>query len=229
MSIERGKSVGVLTGDLVDSRHLPAATRKDLRIFSDEHLARAQEYFDLHTTNLAWFSGDSWQVAIQPASMVVTTALYFRAGIKGVFDDSQPAVDTRISMGLGQITVVDDDVRNCDGPAFDSSSALEWMKIDPEERLWLYYPKKKSPDGMWLAFSLVRLIDVITRGWTPAQCRVFCGIMENLTQTKIAATFSPPISQQAVAKHLSRANADTIKAALMSLSSSLKEWYDDPS
>lgn len=114
----------VLTGDIIDSRHL-GTERLDAAFAS---LAAALALFRPGGSSpwvggLERFRGDSWQICLAQPAAAFHAAVYIRTGLRSAH------VDTRIGIGIGPIDHLDPDRLSAStGPAFTrSGGALDGL------------------------------------------------------------------------------------------------------
>lgn len=97
-----------------------------------------------------------------------------------------------------------------DGEAYRlSGRTLEQMP--GRQRLQLALPGEAGDAALAV---VVRLIDVIVRGWTSRQAQAVCGALRGWTQEKTARAWPGKVTQQAVTKHLDAASCPALEEAL---------------
>jgi hypothetical protein len=135
--------------------------------------------------------------------------LFFRACLRTAAERGR-GLDTRLAIAIGTVDFVSDRVSQGDGEAYRiSGRALEQMS--GKQRLHLVLPGEAGDDALAV---VVRLIDVVARGWTGRQALAVCGALRGWTQEKIANAWPGKVSQQAVTKHLDAANWPALEEAL---------------
>jgi hypothetical protein len=176
------KNYAVLTGDLIGSRELSPA-----RLEAAMALIRrlADEFAALHTGALVGrpdvFRGDSWQACLQVPALAVTSAVFFRAGLKA------EELDCRIGIGIGAVaTLHPDRISESTGPVFVASGdALDTL---PKDRaLGFKYAGESAP--VWaeaLRELIAPLLDVQLAGWSQRESAAVYGTLRSLTQNEIA-------------------------------------------
>ncbi len=151
-------NIAVLTGDIVKSTTLSRAER-DALFAALKHGAEAVASLQNRDPAFARFSGDSWQMLVQPR-FALRACLMMRAYIR----QESKAFETRISVGVGAIEPLSaEGLGASDGPAFQASGrGLEALK-------GAQYFTINTPD-----LPIFILADEISKGWTQAQARVLC-------------------------------------------------------
>jgi len=202
----------VITGDIVRSGQLSGErferVQATLRRGGDEIRDR---FADCVPLPLELFRGDSWQLLVTVPASALRMALYLRAFLRAGAD-----VDTRFAIGVGPIDAVPtDSIATGRGEAFRlSGEALDW-KVSTRMRVAIAESHPDAERDARAIETVLTVLDVIVGRWTGAQGRAICGALLDLTQEKIAADWpDEPITQQAVAQHLSRGGWDGVREAL---------------
>lgn len=185
--------VAILTGDIINSRQLPAknwlaALKKSLETIADEK---------------AWeiFRGDSFQIqsSVQDA---LQNAIYLKACIRSV-----KGVDVRIGVGIGETQFSATKITESNGEAFIfSGETLDELKKD---RLTLAI---QSP---WQQFDYeinisIRLALIAMNNWSPISAEMVKRFIENkgISQNELAELSKK--SQSSVSEALKRAHLNEI-------------------
>lgn len=205
-----GRDVAVLTGDLVDSSRYPAEVRGRLHGALTEI---SKELRDLYTAtvpfNLDLFRGDSWQLLVAHPETALRLGLYIRAALRAQLRSSD--VDTRVAIGIGTVTfLAPDGVSAGDGPAFRSSGqALDALGRAHRMGFAADIDAARSLD------TVLKLVDYPATWWTWRQAQAISQALLDRTQEETAAAWPDgPITQQAVAQHLSRAGWHAVDTAV---------------
>ena len=197
----------VLTGDVVGSSKLDEAARRGLPDSLEKASKAARSVFkNTVPLDADIFRGDSWQLVVADARLGLRVALFFRAHLRG--NSPGAGLDTRISIGIGQITfLAKQKVSQGDGPAFrESGKMLESMP--KSRRLALSITDRETPAGV---VAVVALIDVLMVRWTEKQALAVVGALQQLKQEEIGNSWNPPVKQQVIARHLQQASWETIE------------------
>ena len=207
LKLNAGQRYAVLTGDVVGSSKLDDTTRHSLPDALKKASKAARSFFgNSIPLEVDIFRGDSWQLVVADARLGLRVALFFRAHLRGNCPGA--GLDTRISIGLGQIKFLPkQQVSQGDGPAFRvSGSMLESMS--KSRRLALSIADGETPAGVT---AVVALIDALMVRWTEKQALAVVGALQQLKQEKIGTSWNPPVKQQVIARHLQQAGWETIE------------------
>lgn len=217
MRIKRGHAYAVLTGDIVASRTLPPATRRQLpKVMQRCSATIARQFAAAGPVGIDLYRGDGWQLLLQQPAAALRVATLIRATLRMSLD--RGAADTRVSIGVGGIDFLPgDEVSHGDGPAYRLSGAgLE--ELDRRCRMLVQIVDRSDP----LLAALIATTDALITAWTPSQARAVVGALSGHTQGHIAEQWKPaPISQQAVAQHLERARWYAVDPALRAFEETL--------
>lgn len=220
MKLKPEKLYAVLTGDIVKSRSLSASERRKLSSAFAAIESELSAWPEVRLP-LSRFRGDGWQVLVTRPERSLRVALFIRASLRMRFEGKK--VDSRVGIGIGRVDFVPGRrVAEGDGPAYRLSGAaldrkgwrrLVFSSMDDQE------PMARVTTGHPAVSVVFDLVDLIVTGWTPAQARAVVGALQGFTQHQIAGGWeTQPITQQAVAQHLSRSGWDGIQSAL--------DWYE---
>ena len=197
-------NIAVLTGDIVKSSALSRDERNAL--FSGLRAgAEVVEALQEDAPLFERFSGDSWQMLVQP-SLALRACLIMRAFIR----QESKAFETRIFVGVGAVEPLSPEgLGASDGPAFQASGrGLQAQK-------GAQYFSTTTPDR-----PVFILADEISKRWTQAQARVLTYdlALPHPTQEFVAGKVG--ISQQSVRNHLAAAGEPALLAALADIENS---------
>lgn len=181
------KTYAVLTGDIIGSSRLGTSGLSDA-------LTRlrglAGEFEQVHPSSILGqpdvFRGDSWQLCLERPSLVLTAAVFIRAGLKA------SGYDTRIGIGWGPVDHLNEDrISESGGPAFVLSGlALDRMGKD---RVIALFPSDEgahsgiSSSASAILDASLALLDALINGWTQRESVAVYGVMRKLSQEEIAA------------------------------------------
>lgn len=210
MRVSKRKLYGVLTGDIVGFSKLPVGQRRRINDILKEGCRKISRVFKGSVPlDVDVFRGDSWQLLVSDAAISLRAALYLRAHLRASHEALK--IDTRIAIGVGAIDFLPGDrVSKGDGPAYRiSGSGLESM--NKAGRMCFGF---KGSDVEGAMDVIVRLTDVLAMNWSGRQARALTGALQGLTQEKIGALWTPPITQQSVNRHLQRAGWFAIEEAV---------------
>ncbi|MCF6271817.1 MAG: hypothetical protein L3J37_01315 [Rhodobacteraceae bacterium] len=191
-------NTAVLTGDIVKSTALSREERDAL--FAALKLgAEAVAALQNDDPFFERFSGDSWQMLVQPR-FALRACLLMRAYIR----QESKVFETRISVGIGAIEPLSNEgLGASDGPAFQASGrGLKALK-----------------GGQYFAINtparpIFILADEVSKRWTQAQARVLAISLMCPRPTQETVASKVGIAQQSVRNHLSAAGEPALLAAL---------------
>jgi hypothetical protein len=200
----------VLTGDIIASSRL-----------SPERLARARavilkggQRFHPRLRPAIYglpefFRGDAWQLLMEP-NRSLRTALHIRALLS-----AEIGVETRISIGVGGVDVIDRaHVSLSTGEAFTlSGHALD--EITGYFDLTGALPERAGPLAGWFP-AVLHLCSGLMRHWTRRQAEIvsLALLSDKLTHERIARSLHPPVSKQTVSESLAGAGWRTLLEAI---------------
>ena len=156
---------GIITGDIVDSTHIKPQSRGELlnclNIMRDELQCISPFSMEL-------FRGDSFQLLIEDPCAAMRIALLLRAGLIHHTPNKADGIwDARISLGIGNVEFLSENIVTSDGEAFQySGRQLDGMG---KQRLAVMTPWKDVNEELELSTSF---IDDIINGWSSKQARM---------------------------------------------------------
>ncbi len=213
-----GKTVAVLTGDLVGSTELSVEQRKAVLDFIPEVPSRFNKVFPCVLHEQAEVDrGDRWQMLAIEYNYSARVAVYIRTYLKGHF-----GIDTRVSIGRGPVEyLAPESLGRSSGPAFEvSGRRLEEMK--KSERMVIHAYRPVAEDDILGAEPFTfRLLDRRITEATQAQSRVLCEILLKRKQIDIADELE--VVQSTVSEHLDAAHWVDIKDILTFIELSAKK------
>ncbi|HKJ31046.1 MAG TPA: SatD family protein [Balneolales bacterium] len=197
----------VLTGDVVNSSQLNRKEREKL----EKDLWQSLEKIESQKTKYEVIRGDSFQILLEKPQFALRKAIQMRCLIKmGMANISGNKVDTRIAIGIGEISFLGKTLGSSDGDAFRRSGlGLDELKKS-KNRIIIMTEDKKDNEILRI---ITTLADVIISGWSVAQSEAVYYSSIGLTQVKIAKKCS--IVQSAVNKRLQTAHWNEINEVLI--------------
>jgi hypothetical protein len=212
-NLRPGDRICVVTGDVVASSALSPAQRDHLL---DELQAASAAVAELLGPDdlplpVDIYGGDSWQMAIRHPARGLRAALLLRAHVLAHVDpDARMPVDTRLALAIGTVERAPRTrVSEGEGTAFRRSGRAV---TELGDRRMAFAAEPDDPLADWdISF---RLLDEIVRTWTAKQARAMTGSLRDWPQERIAALWSPTITQPSVANHLRAARADAVMFAV---------------
>lgn len=175
------KIYAVLTGDIIGSSKLGP---DGLEAAMSRLAGLASEFEQIHPGAVVGraevFRGDSWQLCLRRPSLVVTAAVFIRAGFKA------NEFDSRIGLGWGPVDRLDADrIRESSGPAFTrSGQALDGLGKDRLLAVASCDGAAPGPNDMLDAG--VGLLDALISRWTQSESVAVYGALRKLSQEAIA-------------------------------------------
>lgn len=175
------KTYAVLTGDIVKSRNLSAVASDKLQDRLKSVTADFEDAFPGTVVgSLGITQGDGWQVALKIPGRAIRLALFLRAVVKSDF-----GTDTRVSIGVGPVEHLKDNIIESTGLAFERSGhGLESMK---NKNIRLVYHAHKSPARLESAeLLLVSWLDSLVTPAMEKQASLLREVLVNLKQEDVA-------------------------------------------
>jgi hypothetical protein len=199
------KTRAVMTGDIINFTQLVPAKRKALIKDTDQLL----KSWIKKKADAQIFRGDSYQVLFEDASEALKRSLQLVCWFKKHSEESNNInLNTRISIGVGEVAYEGNTVLNSDGEAFHlSGRKFDVMKADEFLSLTTNNPEKNETIAIILNF-----INTYINTWTLAQAAVIFLILEDKTQQEIAETLS--LSQSSVNSRLKLAGWKELEPAI---------------
>jgi len=227
MKVTPGKLYAVITGDIVASSKFSETGRlklHDVMVKGGEALRR------IFPLAVPWhfeiFRGDSWQLVVADPSLSLRISLFYRAFLRANLEKLK--VDTRLAIGVGTIDFIPGNrISAGDGQAFQASGHL-LEKMQKSSRMTFAIAGQENSDINSVLEIVIMFLDALTKRWTARQAQAIVNALQGWTQEKIAASFWPkPISQQAVAQHLERAEWPAIEKGLLFFEKRIKSLSPD--
>lgn len=187
------KEIGVLTGDIVQSRAVEAVRWQHA-------LTRVLSHYGKEPGDWEFYRGDSFQLQL-PAANALKAALHIKAAIRQL-----SPLDVRIGIGLGEATAKTERVTQASGPAFvRSGTCFDQLG---KNRLAIRTGKAEADETLNLLFALAQLS---MNEWTETVALVICTTMEHpqWTQSEVAQQLNR--SQSTVSEALKRGGFDEIQ------------------
>lgn len=181
--------IAVITGDIINSREL-----------SPQWMATLKEALSaLPERKSKWeiFRGDSFQVEL-PMNEALLNALYIKACIKTI-----KGADVRMSIGLGEITIVSEKVTESNGEAYiNSGEGFDTLKGN-KVNLLVKSPSPRFDEDMNLYFKLAL---ITMDGWSPTASEVVKHMLENYNEKQDKIAQISGRSQSSISEALKRAH-----------------------
>jgi len=198
----------VLTGDIVNSTEKLGNRLVDVQKSISNMPIEFNKYFtgSIHE-KVSIHRGDGWQILVLKPKYSIRFALYLKSRLKSEYD-----IETRISIGVGEITINNNDnVSASSGEAYQfSGHGLDTMKKDR----YLGYTARSGKHLYEILF-----LDCLMQKHTQMQAKSFSFALLGLKQAEITKELSGQStkqkSQQSVSKLLDKCNWQEIQEYLL--------------
>ena len=171
----------VITGDIVDSTSIPLGKRAGLLECMSSVLDDIKQSYSLC---YEYFRGDSVQIVVDNPSDSLVVSILFRVGLR-VKTEKELSMwcDVRLSIGIGMIEFLGDNVNVSDGEAFRlSGRALDQMG---KSTLCFSTPWEEVSEEFGASLPFV---DDIVSGLTTGQASaLYYSLLKNFTKKEIAS------------------------------------------
>jgi len=215
------QTVAVVTGDVNASSRMPENDARRL-----EHLLKncfedlSSVLGNARTDGFTSFRGDSWQFVVREPVMAVRATLFFRSLLLTRSNrEFGKRIHTAASIGFGSIKYFPSDVSSAGaGEAYRASG----KRLDKLRRRVPGMGVSGLGEADLFLDCLLGVMDALARRWTALQAQAVSFALQDLAQVEIAKKWNPPISQQAVHKHLLAAGWPAIEPALHWVETTIK-------
>ncbi len=222
MRINKEKTYGIVTGDVIASSRLSSRWRRELpRSMYQASKAVRKAFSKAVPMGVDISRGDSWQILLVEPALALRVSLFYRAYLCSSMVSHR--FDTRMVIALGTVDFVPGRrVSEGDGPAYRlSGKKLESMHCRDRIRMQFVYPGHPLEKEISV---VVQLVDGLGSRWSDKQALAVTGALQGWKQDKIAKEcWDQPITQQAVAQHLNRAGWSYIQIALQFFEEALQQ------
>jgi hypothetical protein len=215
------RTVAVVTGDVNASKSM---LEDDARLL--EHVLKncfqdlVSALTDVKADGFTNFRGDAWQFVVGEPVMAVRATLFFRSSLLVHSNlEFDKKIHTSASIGFGSIKYLPSETSSAGGgKAYENSG----KRIDKLRRRVPGMGVSGLGETDLFLDSLLGVVDALARHWTALQAQAVSLALQGLAQGEIAKMWTPPISQQAVHKHLFAAGWPAIEPALRWVETTLK-------
>jgi hypothetical protein len=203
----------VVTGDVNASSRMPVKEARRLeQLLKTCFRDLVSDLTDAQADGFTSFRGDSWQFVVMAPALAVRAALFFRSALLFHSDrEFGSRIHSAASIGFGRIKYMPSKASSAGGgEAFENSG----KRLDKLRRRMPGMGALGLGETDLFLDSLLGVFDALVRHWTALQAQAVNFALQGLTQVEIAKKWNPPISQQAVHKHLLSAGWPAIDPAL---------------
>jgi hypothetical protein len=231
------KIIGVITGDIVDSRGLPRKAREKLYLALKKFLEDLRKQQRIKEYEL--FRGDSFQCVVEKKEETLKAALLIRAYIKSYISPEEKKTyaqsprkgkmaskgyfpgkqDIRLAIGIGAVDFMKkNSLAHSDGEAFHlSGDALDTLKSMPY-RMMLQTSDINFNEAMEPGMLL---LDAVIQKWTNNQAETVLFKLKNMKEDAIARKLK--ITQPAVNQRTKTSQWYAIEKLLYYFANTLKD------
>ncbi len=207
------RKIAVITGDVNASSKIPEKDARQLELLLKkcyQDTLSSVNYAELG--GFTSFRGDSWQFIVGNPIMAIRAALLFRCFLL-IYSDQKLGrrLQTSVAIGFGNINFLPNDISSAGG---GEAYKISGKKLDKLRRRMPGMGVSGLGNRDQYLDVLVGVIDALLRGWTALQAQAVSYALQEFSQIEISKKWSPPISQQAVHKHLKSAGWPAIEPAL---------------
>lgn len=200
------KIKGVITGDIVSSSSIQLEWR-DMLLHAMQEIA--EDLKSISLLKIEFFRGDSFQILLEQPEKTLLVGILFRAGlISKTPQKSKDLWDARISIGVGEVSFLTDNIVVSDGEAFVFSG----REMDNMKKSRLSVRTRWEQINEELSVGTAFADDIIS-GWTQAQAEViYLVLLHEITQKEVSERIGK--SPQTVSRLLSYAKENLIRKYL---------------
>jgi hypothetical protein len=210
--VKEGKLIAVITGDIVNSSALTEAQKMIIKDSIEHHM---QEGILLKPR---FYRGDSFQLAVKPV-VALLIVLKFRMEVRRKSETS----DLRVSIGIGDADIWNENVLLADGSAFERSGKnLDELK--KKELNIIVVTGNKELDRELETYCY--LADSLLKNLSSTQADVLYYKLNRMSQDQIGEILR--ISQPSVSKTLKASKWKVIKIFLERYEQLIKKNYGAP-
>jgi hypothetical protein len=205
--------VAVITGDVNASSKMAENDARQLELLLRKcYQNTLSSYNEAELEGFTNFRGDSWQFIVGNPILAIRSALLFRSFLL-VYSDQKlgKKLQTSAAIGFGSINFLPNDISSAGG---GEAYEISGKKLDKLRRRMPGMGLSGLGENDEYLDSLLGIIDALVRGWTALQAQAVSYALQGFSQTEISKKWNPPISQQAINKHLKSAGWPAIEPAL---------------
>ncbi len=186
----------VITADIINSSQVESSQWINPLKESLSNFGEQGKYWEI-------YRGDELQIVLDEVQNAFAAAVRIKAELK------KESMDARISIGIGEVNFIADNVKESNGTAFIFSGRnLEEMKKGKSQSLSIRADNVEFDENFNLIFQLM---EPIFEKWTPSAAKSVLYAVENPNLNQIEIAEKMGISQGAFSRALKRANFESIQ------------------
>ena len=219
--MNKNEIVAVITGDINSSSKLSEKDARQLESLLEKcYEDTSKELKDAQITAFTNFRGDSWQFVVKNPEKAIQATILFRALLLLYSDQSlNKKLHASAAIGFGNISFLPNSTSKAGG---GRAYEISGKKLDKLRRQIPGMGVVGLEQADQYLDSILGVIDALVRKWTALQAQAVSFALKGMSQSEIAEIWSPPISQQAVNKHLKSAGWAAIEPALQWIETTIK-------
>ena len=191
--------IGVITGDIINSRKVPAAQwMQELKI-ELKNWGNEGEDWEI-------YRGDSFQLRIKNPRQILSAAILLKATIKSI-----DPLDIRMGLGIGEENFTADRLLENNGSAYIYSGEVFENLEKTHQGMLLKSDNEELDQEINL---MLRLALTIMDNWSVNSSKMVCLAFKYPTKNQTELGDMEGISQNSVSARLSRANFEVIKTLI---------------
>jgi len=214
-------TMAVITGDVNASSKMSEKHARKLELLLKNCYQKVSTLLnDAKLVSFSNFRGDSWQFVVQEPILAVRVTLLFRAFLL-VHGEQEfgNKIHTSAAIGFGKIKFLQNDVSIAGG---GEAYEISGKKLDKLRRRMPGLGVSGLGNNNQYMDSMLGVLAALIRRWTALQAQAISYALQGFSQIKISKMWKPPISQQAINKHLKAAGWPAIDPALCWIETTLE-------
>jgi hypothetical protein len=212
------KNYAVVTGDIIDSSSIEGKDQLNNELKKSFKLIEKKFKSKTFTPSFNIFRGDSFQGVLANPENALRVGLLIRTTLKKSRDgDENLNWDTRISIGVGKVDYLPENISEGDGAAYRNSGPV-LDKLKGNFKLAITTPSDTINQELETSCALA---DAVMNKWTPAQAEIVYRLLQNTTQKEIGEALD--ISEAAVHYRVKAAGWFAIKKFLQRFESLINQ------
>lgn len=216
----------VVTGDVNASSRLAAGEARKLesllaRCFAETDAALPAAGLQGYTG----FRGDAWQFAVGRPEQAVRAALFFRGRLLALSErELGRRLHSSAAIGFGAVDWLPGGESTAGG---GTAYEVSGRRLDRLRRRVPGMGVAGLPAHEEALDVLLGVVDALARSWTAHRAEAVALAIQGLAQAEIARSWEPPVSQQAIHKHLAAAGWPALEPALAWIETTLTGCFSE--